>query len=32
MPKLDLDLALTTARRAVEAASRAALVHFRRGV
>ncbi|HYS79764.1 MAG TPA: inositol monophosphatase family protein, partial [Anaeromyxobacteraceae bacterium] len=32
MPTLDLDLALTTARRAVEAASHAALVHFRRGV
>ena len=32
MPTLDLDLALTTARRAVEAASRAALSHFRRGV
>ena len=32
MPMLDLDLALTTARRAVEAASRASLVHFRRGV
>ncbi len=31
-PDLDLDLALVTARRAVEAASRVALVHFRRGV
>src|SRR5512135_2338952 len=29
---LDLDLALDTARRAVEAASAAALAHFRRGV
>jgi histidinol-phosphatase len=32
MPELDLDLALATARRAVEAASRASLAHFRRGV
>lgn len=32
MPTLDLDLALATARRAVEAASGAALAHFRRGV
>lgn len=31
-PDLDLDLALATARRAVEAASAAALAHFRRGV
>src|SRR5512142_3459224 len=30
--RLDLDLALVTARRAVEAASRASLRHFRRGV
>jgi histidinol-phosphatase len=29
---LDLDLALATARRAVEAAARASLAHFRRGV
>jgi len=29
---LDLDLALATARRAVEAASAASLAHFRRGV
>lgn len=32
MSGLDLDRALETARRAVEAASRVALVHFRRGV
>ncbi|HTP28881.1 MAG TPA: inositol monophosphatase family protein [Anaeromyxobacteraceae bacterium] len=32
MSALDLDLALDTARRAVEAASRASLDHFRRGV
>ncbi|OFX20776.1 MAG: inositol phosphatase [Anaeromyxobacter sp. RBG_16_69_14] len=32
MPTLDLDLALATARRAVEAASRASLAHYRRGV
>ncbi|GEJ58060.1 inositol monophosphatase family protein [Anaeromyxobacter diazotrophicus] len=32
MPTLDLDLALATARRAVEAAAAAALAHFRRGV
>jgi histidinol-phosphatase len=32
MPSLDLDLALQTARRAAEAASRASLVHFRSGV
>jgi histidinol-phosphatase len=32
MPTLDLDLALTTARRAVEAAAGAALPHFRHGV
>ena len=32
MPSLDLDLALTTARRAVEAASRASMTHFRSGV
>jgi len=32
MPALDIDLALTTARRAAEAASAAALAHFRRGV
>lgn len=32
MPTLDLDLALATARRAVEAAAAAALPHFRRGV
>lgn len=31
-PELDLDLALATARRAAEAAARAALAHFRRGV
>jgi histidinol-phosphatase len=32
MPALDLDLAMTTARRAAEAAAAAALRHFRRGV
>jgi len=32
MADLDLDLVLSTARRAVEAASSAALAHFRRGV
>ena len=32
MPTLDLDLALTTARRAVAAAAAAAIPHFRRGV
>ncbi len=32
MPTLDLDLALATARRAVEAASRASLAHFHRAV
>src|SRR5512138_1745006 len=32
MPSLDLDLAMVTARRAVEAASRASLAHFRPGV
>jgi len=32
MADLDLDLVLSTARRAVEAASAAALAHFRRGV
>jgi histidinol-phosphatase len=32
MPDLDLPLAMDTARRAVEAASAAALAHFRRGV
>ena len=32
MPDLDLDLALSTARKAVEAASAASLAHFRRGV
>ncbi len=32
MPTLDLALALATARRAVEAASRASLAHFRRNV
>ena len=31
-PSLDLDLALATARRAVEAAAEASLAHFRRGV
>src|SRR5512134_476203 len=32
MPDLDLKLAMETARRAAEAASRASLAHFRRGV
>ncbi len=32
MPELDLDLAMKTARRAVEAATAASLAHFRRGV
>src|SRR5690349_23673278 len=32
MPTLDLDLAMTTARRAAEAAAAASMKHFRRGV
>ena len=32
MPELDLEKAMTTARRAAEAAAAASLVHFRRGV